>query len=361
MKIATMKNQKENKMSIVEIANEARVSITTVSRYFNRPEKVSASAAERIRQVAAKLNYQPDIRRPGPKTIERVGIRTGMIAFLALGGSSPEEMLRKPALPLLLGSIQCALNERNLSLTMAHPGPNGELPNTLDPKFCDGVILFARPEKERTLKALQKLFQKLPAIWCFRDHADFKNEVDHIFYDNEAVGAIAADYLAGRKHRSVAVFNESPQHGAFSVRVRRFLSTAEQRGMKAQLFELPEPTEPDVTIGFRELAEKFLRKSKNITGAFFCSDDTMLGVYGELRAKGYDMNKLDVVGVNADEVLLRYISPRPATIDIKMPKLGRLAVEQLLRRINGDRAGYHSEIYIKPELIPGGRQTNTSK
>ena len=110
-------------MSIVEIAKQAGVSISTVSRYFNQPDKVSHDAAGRIRAVTTRLNYQPDIRRPGPKTSERVGIKTGTIAFLSLGDYAPEKMLKMPAFPVLLGSIQRTLIERQLSLLLAHLDP----------------------------------------------------------------------------------------------------------------------------------------------------------------------------------------------------------------------------------------------
>ena len=81
----------------------------------------------------------------------------------------------------------------------------------------------------------------------------------------------------------------------------------------------------------------------------------MLGVCNELRAFGMSFDKLDSIGCNADEVLLRYFSPRPATIDIKMAEVGEMAVLHLLRRINSGHSGYSSEIFIKPELVKGDR------
>ena len=146
-------------MSIVEIAKQAGVSISTVSRYFNQPDKVSHDAAGRIRAVTTRLNYQPDIRRPGPKTSERVGIKTGTIAFLSLGDYAPEKMLKMPAFPVLLGSIQRTLIERQLSLLLAHLDPgSGNIPGCIDPRFCDGVILFGRDDRPG-LK--EKLVRKL--------------------------------------------------------------------------------------------------------------------------------------------------------------------------------------------------------
>lgn len=341
-------------MSIVEIAKQAGVSISTVSRYFNQPDKVSHDAAGRISAVTTRLNYQPDIRRPGPKTSERVGIKTGTIAFLSLGDYAPEKMLKMPAFPVLLGSIQRTLIERQLSLLLAHLDPgSGNIPGCIDPRFCDGVILFGRDDRPGLKENLVRKLGELPAVWCFREHCDEERRFDHILYDNRAVGAIAAEYLAGRGHRKAAVFNTDPTHGAFSVRVPTFRKRAEELGMEVREF-VSSGRGGDIDR-YRELADAFRQEGADVTGAFFCADDIMLGVCNELRAGGTPVDELDSIGCNADEVLLRYLSPRPATIDIKMAQVGEMAVLHLLRRINSERNGYSSEIFIKPELVKGDR------
>ncbi|MBS1368487.1 MAG: LacI family DNA-binding transcriptional regulator [Lentisphaeria bacterium] len=339
-------------MSIVDIAKEAGVSVSTVSRYFNRPGKVSPEAARRIRAAADRSNYQPDVRRPGPKTAERVGIKTGTVAFLSLGEASPEEMLKRPAMPILIGSIQRSLIGRQLSMLLAHVGAEGEIPNCIETRSCDGVILFGAPADPETLTELKSRLRNIPAVWCFREHADPDHEYDHVFYDNRAVGPMAADYLAERGHRVVAVFNSQPAHTAFAMRVDCFCRRASELGLKVEVFAPPAGIDGDPVRIYRKLAADFRHDRGAITGAFFCADDIMLGVHNELRALGVNTAKLDSIGCNAEEVLLRYLSPRPATIDIKMAQIGEMAVEHLMRRVNGERDSYRSEIFIRPELVP---------
>ncbi len=341
----------DHTMSIIDIAKEAGVSISTVSRFFNQPEKVSPEAARKIRAVAERTNYQPDIRRPGPKTAGREGIKTGNIAFLSLDERSPEMMLKSPALPILIGGIQRSLLTRRLALILAHV-TGGELPASVDPRNCDGVILFGAPKNAELAARLKQSLQQLPAVWCFREHADPEHEFDHVFYDNRAVGVIAAEYLASRGHRHVAVFNSDAAHSAFKMRTERFLARTTELGMEVTVFCPGSAFNGNQIQIFRKQAEAFLREKKTITGAFFCADDIMLGVHNELRALSYHTAKLDSIGCNADEVLLRYLEPRPATIDIKMAEIGEMAVDHLLRRINGERGSYCSEVFIKPELIP---------
>ena len=338
-------------MSIFEIAKQAKVSISTVSRFFNHPEKVSDNAANRIRAVTAQLHYQPCIRRPGPKTSDRVGIKTGTVVFFSLGLLSPEEMLRKPVFPILLGSIQRCLTERKISLLLSHIGPEGTIPDCIASHACDGVILFGRCNKFDIMEKLLKKLDNLPAVWCFRDHNDENRHFDHILYDNRAVGTIAAEYLARRGHNQVAVFSTDHYHAAFKERVMTFCQRGQEMGMSVKKF-IASGTGTEISK-YQELAKEFLRDSTGITGGFFCADDIMLGVSNELRASGIPVMKLDSIGCNADKVLLRYMSPCPATIDIKLSEVGEMAVYQLLRQINSKQKSYSTEILIKPEIVEG--------
>lgn len=341
-------------MSIIEIARTANVSVSTVSRFFNKPESLSPQIAAKIKRVVAETNYRPRIVRPGPKAATRVGIRTGVIALVSLCDFSLEQLWRLPVLPMLIGSVQQTLLRRQLSLFLGCLDGNGRLPECVSSRRCDGVIFFSKPVTPEAVEGFRKTLPELPTVWCFREHMDEAHRFDHIFYDNNAVGVLAADYLASRGHRKVAIFNTDPRHSAFSAREQQFCEHACMVGMEPVLFKLDHPEEA-VRRNYRKLAEEFLRRGEGITGAFFCVDHDMLGIHVELLAAGFPARDLDMIGCNADEVALQYISPRPATIDIKIAQIGQMAVDQLLRRINGESCGAANEIFIKPELIKGER------
>lgn len=341
-------------MSIIEIARSANVSVSTVSRFFNKPESLSPQITAKIERVVAETNYRPRIVRPGPKAAARVGIRTGVIALVSLCDFSLEQLWRLPVLPMLIGSVQETLLRRQLSLFLGCLDSNGRLPECVSSRRCDGVIFFSKPVTPEAEEGFRKSRPDLPTVWCFREHVDTEHRFDHIFYDNSSVGVIAADYLAARGHRKAAIFNTDPRHTAFSVRERCFCERACSLGMEPVLFKSPEPETPS-DRNYRKLAAEFLRRGEGITGAFFCVDHDMLGIHVELLAAGFPARDLDMIGCNADEVALQYISPRPATIDIKIAQIGQMAVDQLLRRINGESCGAANEIFIKPELIKGER------
>ena len=101
-------------MTITDIARMAGVSVSSVSNYFNRPGRVGAATAARIRAAVAKTGFVPDVHRPGPKTGERIGVKTGNIAFLHPGGGLLRRFLARPGIPRLLEGIERALEARRL-------------------------------------------------------------------------------------------------------------------------------------------------------------------------------------------------------------------------------------------------------
>lgn len=340
-------------MSIVEIAKKAGVGVGTVSRFFNAPETISRRTAAKIRPVLSNTNFNLSVRRPGPKTAERVGIRTGVVVLLLLGGLPPDRILRSPAYPLLLNGIQKALFSSGMTLMYAYMEENSPVPEQLNKRHCDGVIVLGALENKKRNRQLLSVLKKLPAVWSFRNHSDPDNKFDHVFYNNDKVARAAAAYLHAKGHRSVAFFNQDSHHDAFATRQAQFQEEAGKLGLKTALFAAHDDNKCKC---HQILAENFLKKCGDITGAFFCADDAMLGIRSELRFRGFDLEKLDSIGCDNDDTFLQFLDPRPATIDLKLEEVGCAAVSRLLKRINCKGSLPPQEIRIDPEAVPPERK-----
>eukprot|EP00831_Metopus_contortus_P043630 TRINITY_DN35013_c0_g1_i1.p1 TRINITY_DN35013_c0_g1~~TRINITY_DN35013_c0_g1_i1.p1 ORF type:complete len:148 (-),score=9.49 TRINITY_DN35013_c0_g1_i1:193-636(-) len=132
-------------MSITQIARSSGLSVSTVSNYLNHPDKVSKSSKAVIKAAMKKHNWRPDIRRRGPKSQQRKGVRTGNIVLLSMTRYSPREMARMPFLSMIYSSIQSELNQRQFSMTLTGLEADGNVPARITSQFCDGVILLGRP------------------------------------------------------------------------------------------------------------------------------------------------------------------------------------------------------------------------
>ncbi|MBR0458835.1 MAG: LacI family DNA-binding transcriptional regulator [Victivallales bacterium] len=337
-------------MTIKNIAKLAGVSVSTVSRYFNMPEKVSPLVAKKIREVSERLKYKPRMHRPGPKTMERIGIRSGIIVLLFLGNVGPEAVQTFPSMSLYIAAIQDELNRRHLSLIIERVKDSEELPEIVSRRYCDGVILYGIPQTEKIRRELRKALKILPAIWTGMNSDPSFPNVDRVFYDNDAIGTIAADYLCEHGHREVAVISTDQNHPAFPGRVAHFVKQANLLGMHCLVLEANSKNYPSYVAVCKRIAKVLQEKAANATALFFCSDDSMLSTIMEMRANGCDTSRYELLGVNHEYAYLRFFEPPPASIDFKPVSLGRTTVDQLLRRINGREEEMPVSIIIRPEV-----------
>ncbi len=345
-------------MSIKRIAELADVSVSTVSNYLNHRQKVAPATAEAIEAAMQNHDWQPNIRRRGPKSKGREGVRTGNILLFSITSHSLQAIMKMHVMAELLAGIQHELNSRQFSLTLLNVGRDFEIPVNNLSKNYDGVILVGDLEESaESLRKLDMILGDIPAVWCGRRPSATSREIDSVYYDGAEIGKMAAEYLFYRGHRHVGLFNGNSRHMAYVERAKTFILRAEELGMTAKLFssQLDEGTLPDAA-SYQRLTEEYLQH-KQLSGAFFCSDDVMLGFYQSMLRKCSDEPALDMIGCNNDEELLRYFSCRPATIDINFPQVGARTVTHILSLINKQNYESGTALLIKPKLIPGNKTT----
>ncbi|HEU0185816.1 MAG TPA: LacI family DNA-binding transcriptional regulator [Blastocatellia bacterium] len=337
-------------MSILKVAEEAGVSPATVSRFINNRVSVSPEKARRIHKAMLKLNYTPSVSRPGPKTADRRAIKTGNITFLSLSDLDPTAMFRMPVFPSLLGGIQQALSEYGLNLALEHY--TGSMPRTISRNRTDGVLIFGALQPMP--KNLHEALLKVPSVWVMRAHSDNRNEFDHVFYDNDAVGPLAARYLLERGHRRLAFINPQITHTAFPARRDAFAQTVQQSGAQVTVWEITEEeTNRSAAQGIERIVQDMASSPQRPTGIFVPADDYLLSVFHALRVFGLiPQRDVELIGCNNDQPSLAKMHPRPATIDLNVNVVGRRAVEQLLSRM-ADPDDPLARIKLQPTLIEG--------
>lgn len=341
-------------MTIVEIARLAGVSVSSVSNYFNRPGRVGAATAARIRAVVAKTGFVPDLRRPGPKTGERIGVRTGNIAFLHPGGELLRRFLARPGVPRLLDGVEQALEARHLRLVLSGAAAAGNL----DARSCDGVIVYGG----WLPAAAESALHGVPWIRCCAPVGEGNPERCGVTWDGTRAGEIAAEFLMRQGHRRVAVFNPDGSDAEFRRRVAGFRRVASAGGMVVTEFTVPGISAHSPIVANRILAGRFLHGPAAPTGAFFCTDGALAGVWRELRGETRTLQLRHVIGCGADETALRYVSPRPATVDLRFEEIGHLAVELLAALLRGGEP-VPAERVVSPVLMAGrfGESQSVSK
>jgi LacI family transcriptional regulator len=211
--------------TIFEVAKEAGVSITTVSRALNGYSDVNETTRQRIVEIAKALDYYPSAVA---RNLQRR--RTDTIAFAPL---ISEHVESERFFKEFLGLLTLSAFHHNLSLlaTVADsPGHSGEIYRELAGSGrVDGVILAdIKPQDER-ITLLRSL--NLPFV-SFGRTADYEDlAYPFVDVDNEAGMRSVVEYLVSKGHQRIAYLG-APFTTSYSLhRYSGFREGMEQHGL----------------------------------------------------------------------------------------------------------------------------------
>lgn len=133
-------------ITMADVARSAGVSISSVSHAYNRPEKLSRAARERILEAAASLGY------PGPDPSARSLRRRRTNGIGVVFTDDLDFAFSDPASSGFLAGVgrELMLHDHHLVLLPAGT-PDQERTAPLDRAAIDGVILHSLPRHEATL------------------------------------------------------------------------------------------------------------------------------------------------------------------------------------------------------------------
>ena len=196
--------------TIFDIAREAGVSITTVSRALNGYSDVSEATRQRVMEIAQSHNYYPSA---AARNLQ--GGRTDTVAFAPL---LREHMKSEQFFKEFLGLLTLSAFRHDLSLlaTVADtPSHTTKIYRELAGSGrVDGVNLADIKPADQRIALLGSL--KLPFL-AFGRTADFANlEYPLVDVDNAAGTRAVVDYLVGKGHKRLAYLS-GPFNTSYSL------------------------------------------------------------------------------------------------------------------------------------------------
>lgn len=196
--------------TIFDIAREAGVSITTVSRALNGYNDVNQATRQRIVEIAQSLDYYPSA---AARNLQ--GGRTDTVAFAPL---LREHIESEPFFKEFLGQLTLSAFRHDLSLlaTVADtPSHTREIYRELiGSSRVDGIILAdIKPEDER----IGLLGSMGAAFVAFGRTADYEGlHYPLVDVDSQAGIRAVVDYLVSKKHRRIAYLS-GPLNTSYSL------------------------------------------------------------------------------------------------------------------------------------------------
>lgn len=186
------------KISIYEIAREAGVSPSTVSRTLNQPEKVSKEKRDRILEIVRKYDFKPNALAKGLSSARSgvIGILTGAVDspfHSQLDAACVEAAQQRNYVLLLAGNI-CSSVQESRQLERMYE-------QRVDAVIILGGNLDSREVDEQALSVVNYLAENVPVVVMGKPQGVPCYEVR---IDETDAMERAVEYLAGLGHERIA-------------------------------------------------------------------------------------------------------------------------------------------------------------
>jgi LacI family transcriptional regulator len=334
-----MANNKKSP-TIYDVAELSGVSISTISRVLNSPDKVNPDTRTRVMDAIDRLGFIPkaEARARALRNTNRIGVLTPF--FTA------------PSFVQRLRGIAGALSKENYELVVYTVESTAQLESYFASipltSNLDGLIIMSLPISEENVQRLTKY--EIPVVFIEYPHPTMSS----VEIDDAEGGLIATEYLIKKGHRRIAFLGDTdlPEYAIHPVSLR--LSGFRQALQNANI-EIPDefvrlaPYTQEQTL---RVAHELLSLPNPPTAIFAATDFQALGVLKAARQMKVQVpEQIAIVGFD-DLDLADYADL--TTIRQHLDESGRLAVEILLSRIE-DPSRPAQHIHLPLTLIE--RQT----
>jgi LacI family transcriptional regulator len=313
-----MKSAKAPFPTLDDVAPATGLSIATLSRTLNNPEKVNPATRERIMRVIEEVGFVPkaDARARALQSTGRIGVVTPF--FTA------------PSFVQRLRGIADALSPTNYEMVV-YPVDSAEriehyvqtLPLT---RSLDGLIFVSVAMSNEDVKRLLDYHIETVLI-------EYPNPgLNTIEIDDFEGGLMAGQYLIGKGHRKIAFIGvaDLPEY-AIHPENRRLLGL--RKALSRAGLALPAEYVCDVPyrIELNEGAHRLLELPERPTAVFAATDLQAMGLLKIAREKGLRVPE-DLAIIGFDDIdFADYVGL--TTVRQHMYRSGKLAVELLLSRL----------------------------
>ncbi|KOV82818.1 LacI family DNA-binding transcriptional regulator [Nocardia sp. NRRL S-836] len=314
-------------VTIADVARHAGVSSSTVSYVLSGKRAISEETRLRVRTSVRELGYHP---HAGARAL--AARRSHIVALMVpLRTDVYVPVMMEIAIAVTMAARQ---HGYDVLLITNDEGPDG-VKRIAASGLADGVILMDVELDDERIPVLQAQGTQAALIGLPQDPAGLSC-VDHDF---AVAGALCADHLADLGHREIAFIGYGSgvyhRHAGYAERtLAGFRERAEQRGLRFLHRSCEGTYESTAGALARVLADR------PATTGFVVQNEGAIGpLLTLLRTSGRTVPEDASVIALCQDQLAEQFAPRLTAVTGSAQDLGRVAVEQIMRRLTAVRDG----------------------
>ena len=312
------------KITIVDVARKAEVSVATVSRVMNGNYPVKAETKARVLAAIKELNFIPSMQ--AKEFTKQKSTTIGVVVpsinnmFFTDVVNSIENYLKTRGYSMILC---CANNDKDEEI---HSVQN------LISRNVSGIIIVGPSTENVKSEFYSNISMKIPLTFV-----NGSNNVQNIssVSNDEACGALLSlNYLLENNHKNI-LFVRGENSYSYDIKEESYIEFMESidNFSLSNIVNIGKGNHTDTVDNTTEVLIDILSSRKDITAVFACNDLMALGVINACKKLNLIIPKdLSVIGY--DNILLsRLIEPKLTTVDQNMALLGSNASMLILEKI----------------------------
>jgi DNA-binding LacI/PurR family transcriptional regulator len=342
--------EEKDHITINQIADEAKVSIATVSRVLNGNATVSPERKKRVEEVIKKYNFSPNALARG--LISRQTKTIGVVL--------PD--ISNPYFSSMFLEIERSALEAGYTLLLCNTlfgGSSHGIRNTkeesyyfqmLTDKQVDGVLIIGGQVDLTTVddnykQALKRLSSQLPVVVIGKELEDINCIFIHP--ENGQGVTVALNYLYMLGHRQIAFVGGQPNVTITEIRLNAYKAALQALGLSVneELIALSDYYTGDGYSAINTLVSR----NTSFTAFLAINDNVALGAERALLDLSIKVPE-DVAVISCDQFLTgEYHIPRLTSINQHHDLLARLVINTLISAIKGNSSS--PKFSLTPELV----------
>ncbi|WP_424768733.1 LacI family DNA-binding transcriptional regulator [Paenibacillus sp. sgz302251] len=318
------------------IADTLHISKNSVSQALTGKDGVSDDTRQLVIETAQRLGYRYSETRK-----KKQSERTSSIALLA----SDFAFSQRTFFGEIYLSIEQECSKRGMSLQILSINPQARdgliLPSFLQNQSVDGVLILSHISTDYINTVLAT---GIPTVLI--DHHHPQIHADSILTNNRFGGYDAVSHLIGLGHTQIGFWGDVSFSPSYYERLEGYYMAMNEAGLAINSDWLVKDTVEESTYVMDRLS-----KMSSLPTAWFCVNDGLgFLLISSLQQIGYKVPD-DISVCSFDNGHLSRIStPTTTTMDVDLSKFGKIAMQQLIWRMNHPAEPY-IEILLPTALI----------
>ncbi|MCK5208932.1 MAG: LacI family DNA-binding transcriptional regulator [Cyclobacteriaceae bacterium] len=323
-------------ITIKDIAKMLNVSHTTVSRSLNDSSLISKETKERVKEVAKKYNYRPNVSARSLVLAKSYNIglffstlKTGTTANFFLNSVRGVNSIIKGRYNLAVEAVDDLIDFQQIN-----------------PRSFDGIIVMSQSPNDDEFIA-HVLREEIPLVVLNREVIGQK--VTSVLSDDLKGAYNLTKFIIDQGHRDIAIIEGKPEFRTTYKRKQGFINAHLDAGLEfSEGYALR--GKYDLESGYS--AMQIIFDMEESPTAIFCSNDEMaLGAMKAIKERDITMpDEISIAGFD-DMGFTAYLTPSLTTVLRPVEEMSKEGTQILLNKIENSKMEEPGIIHLDTKLI----------